>query len=201
MSAWAGLRALVRQPGKTPREMSRKDEVWVQQRLVSIAGGKLTSFRKMAETAMSAVGDILGKRLDMPQPLARLPGGDIDDVGELRDEIARRYQLEVAVAERLVRLYGSEVPNVLGEHPEPVANSVFAEEIRWSLVNEGLVHLEDLLYRRLRVAWFDPTEVEAVLLAGADIMSEHLHWSEATRDAEIDATRTRLSQDLGFVSR
>lgn len=201
MSAWAGLRALVHQPGRAPKEMSRKDEVWVQERLVSIAGGKLTSFRKMAETAMSVVGNILDKRLNMPQPLAQLPGGDIDDVGEFREEIARRYHLDNAVAERLVRLYGSEVPIVLGDRPEPVANSVFAEEIRWSLANESLVHLEDLLYRRLRVAWFDPTEVEPVLLAGADIMAEHLHWSEAVRDQEIDATRIRLRQDLGFVSR
>ncbi len=201
MSAWAGLRALVHQPGKKPKEMSRKDEVWIKQRLVSIAGGKLTSFRKMAETAMSAVANILDKRLDMPQPLAQLPGGDIEDVAEFRKEIARRYQVELPVAERLVRLYGSEVPIVLGERPEPVANSVFAEEIRWSLANESLVHLEDLLYRRLRVAWFDPTEVEAVLLAGADLMAEHLHWSEASREKEIAATRTRLAQDLGFVSR
>lgn len=201
MGAWAGLRALVHQPGKAPKEMSRKDEVWVQRRLISIAGGKLTSFRKMAETAMSAVGKILDKRLDMPEPLARLPGGDIDDVGKFRDEIARRYRLEGAVAERLVRLYGSEVPNLLGEQPQPVANSVFAEEIRWSLANESIVHLEDLLYRRLRVAWFDPTEVEPVLLAGAEIMGEHFHWSEAARQQEIDATRTRLAQDLGFVSR
>ena len=101
----------------------------------------------------------------------------------------------------MVRLYGSEVPNLLGEQPQPVANSVFAEEIRWSLANESIVHLEDLLYRRLRVAWFDPTEVEPVLLAGAEIMGEHFHWSEAARQQEIDATRTRLAQDLGFVSR
>jgi len=40
-----------------------------------------------------------------------------------------------------------------------------------------------------------------VLLAGADIMAEHLHWSEAVRDQEIEATRVRLRQDLGFVSR
>ena len=49
-SSWAGLRPLIHQEGKSPSELSRKDEIFVSEEgLISIAGGKLTGYRKMAE--------------------------------------------------------------------------------------------------------------------------------------------------------
>ena len=50
LSTWAGLRPLILQRGKSTREISRKDEIWVSRSgLITIAGGKLTGYRKMAE--------------------------------------------------------------------------------------------------------------------------------------------------------
>lgn len=55
-SSWTGLRPLVHQAGKGPTEVSRKDEIFVSPSgLISIAGGKLTGFRKMAERILTAV--------------------------------------------------------------------------------------------------------------------------------------------------
>ncbi|MFP6663010.1 MAG: glycerol-3-phosphate dehydrogenase/oxidase [Deltaproteobacteria bacterium] len=54
--AWAGVRPLLRQEGKKPSEVSRKDEVLIEPNgLLSIAGGKLTTYRKMAERVVDAV--------------------------------------------------------------------------------------------------------------------------------------------------
>jgi len=59
-SSWAGVRPLIYQEGKDPSEISRKDEIWeAESGLVTIAGGKLTGYRKMAESVV----DLIEKRL------------------------------------------------------------------------------------------------------------------------------------------
>ncbi|MBB4827044.1 glycerol-3-phosphate dehydrogenase [Sporosarcina luteola] len=83
-STWAGVRPLIRQEGKGPSEISRKDEVWTSATgLITIAGGKLTGYRKMAET----VTDLLCKQLSAEgvhckgsvTKELRLSGGDFHD--------------------------------------------------------------------------------------------------------------------------
>ena len=55
-SSWAGLRPLISEEGKKPGEISRKDEIVISDSgLISIAGGKLTGYRKMAEAAVDTV--------------------------------------------------------------------------------------------------------------------------------------------------
>lgn len=59
-SGWAGVRPLIQEEGKGPSEISRKDEIWISETgLITIAGGKLTGYRKMAET----VTDVISKQL------------------------------------------------------------------------------------------------------------------------------------------
>ncbi len=56
VSTWAGLRPLIHEDGKSPSELSRKDEIFISEtNLISIAGGKLTGFRKMAERIVDLV--------------------------------------------------------------------------------------------------------------------------------------------------
>jgi len=198
-ATWAGLRPLIHQPGKAPKEMSRRDEIWRRERLITIAGGKLTGFRKMAEEAMAAVGGVLGRSVDMPTPLAPLPGGERTDLDGLQSEIATRYQVEPAVAERLLRLYGAETFAVLGDQPTPISASVFREELNWAATVEGADTLEDALYRRLRLPWYLPDECQALLEPAAAALAELLDWDDARRTAELAATRARLAAELAFT--
>jgi glycerol-3-phosphate dehydrogenase len=194
-ASWAGLRPLILQRGKSPREMSRRDEIWRDGPLVTIAGGKLTGFRRMAEETLVAVSAVLGRSVTMPAPLAPLPGGDIADVDALRVATATRYQVDERVAARLVRLYGSEVATVLGERPQPLSQSVFVEEIRWAIEVEGARSLADVVYRRLRSAWFQPEECAESLGQAAAFMGRELGWDEAHVRAEIKAVADRLRSE------
>ncbi|MBW7462073.1 FAD-dependent oxidoreductase, partial [Paenibacillus sepulcri] len=57
-SSWAGLRPLIHQEGKDPSEISRKDEIFRSPSgLLSIAGGKLTGYRKMAEAVVNKAAE------------------------------------------------------------------------------------------------------------------------------------------------
>ncbi|MFF2483013.1 glycerol-3-phosphate dehydrogenase/oxidase [Paenibacillus sp. NPDC058071] len=126
-SSWAGLRPLIHQEGKDPSEISRKDEIFVSTSgLISIAGGKLTGYRKMAETvvdkavrllAEDGMGGGIGPSVTKSLPLA---GGDVGGSAVfpafVRDNAERgvRAGLERTEAEHLVRKYGTNIDIVLG---------------------------------------------------------------------------------------
>ncbi len=198
VSTWAGLRPLINQPGKAPKEMSRKEEIWVEGRVVTIAGGKLTGFRKMAEQVMARVSDLLGVNVPDEAPLEVLPGGALDCPDTERRRVAERYDVAPAVAARLVRLYGSEVGAVLGERPTPITTAVFAEEIDWAIDCESALTLEDVVYRRLRVPWFRPEDAEAVAVAAAQRLARRGCWSDTRQREALDALASRLRGDLAF---
>jgi len=64
-SSWAGLRPLIHEEGKSASELSRKDEIFVSDtELISIAGGKLTGYRKMAERIVDLVAKKYKRRFD-----------------------------------------------------------------------------------------------------------------------------------------
>jgi glycerol-3-phosphate dehydrogenase len=199
VGSWAGLRPLIREEGKAPKEMSRRDEIWQEpERFISIAGGKLTGYRKMAEQVLRLVGRVLRRDVTLTDPLAVLPGGSLDDVNAEVDRIAQRYGQSERVALRLVRLYGSEAEDVLGDAPVQIAGGVFAEEVRWAVEVESARTLEDVVYRRLRVPWFRPGESQTVALAAADIMGRMLGWEGHMMDSELRTVRDRLRDDLLF---
>ncbi|MEZ5549405.1 MAG: glycerol-3-phosphate dehydrogenase/oxidase [Pseudomonadales bacterium] len=198
VSAWAGLRPLINQPGRAPKEMSRKEEIWVDGRTVTVAGGKLTGFRKMAEQVLAPVGRLLGRSVALQDPLARLPGGDCEDVEVLRSDIAARLDLDEIVSGRLARLYGSEIDRVLGAAPVRVSPGVYEEEIRWAVEQESAQTLVDLMYRRLRLPWFRPAETATVAAAAGTIMAGLLGWDAAELSRQRLAFEERERQDLSF---
>ena len=64
VSSWAGLRPLIHEEGKSASELSRKDEIFVSDTgLISIAGGKLTGYRKMAERVVGSHCQENGRRI------------------------------------------------------------------------------------------------------------------------------------------
>jgi len=198
VSAWAGLRPLINQPGKAAREMSRKEEVWTDGRLITIAGGKLTGFRIMAELVMARVASVLERRLTLTDPLEVLPGGAERDLEALLARVVDRYGISEQTGRRLIRLYGSEVFDVLGDVPTAITPAVFAEELDWAVTEESAMNLEDVVYRRLRVPWFHPEDTEAVAIAAAGRMARHFDWPASRQQQELNALASRLSRDLTF---
>lgn len=72
--AWAGVRPLLHQEGKKPSEISRRDEILVEPNgLISIGGGKLTTYRRMAERVVDAVVERLGSTAVRPCSTAEVP--------------------------------------------------------------------------------------------------------------------------------
>jgi glycerol-3-phosphate dehydrogenase len=202
VAAWSGLRPLIAQAGKPPTEISRRDEIWIgPSRVITIAGGKLTGYRKMAVSAVDRVAQVLGKRLREAPDDEPLPGGDFaGDLVSLSAALRQAFELDELSAARLARLYGSEAGAVLAAGAEPIlpGGRVRAGEIDWALAQEGAATVSDVIYRRTRAALYDPCERHGLVLPVAEYMATRLGWSAERMRFEIAATNACLAQELCF---
>ncbi|MEM7018980.1 MAG: glycerol-3-phosphate dehydrogenase/oxidase [Pseudomonadota bacterium] len=192
VSLWAGIRPLIAEPGKSPSEISRKDETMHGKRgVISIAGGKLTAYRQMAER----IADLCEKRLNKPVSDCQtqeesLPGGNFtQSVDTLCETLITRGMSEDR-ALRLSRLYGDEAAAVLDKGGDAAA------EAEQAVLYEGAMTLEDYWVRRSARAWFDVEGGLAALEPAAQRMAELHGWSDDEREAQIRACRERRDADL-----
>lgn len=186
-SAWSGVRPLVAEEGKSASEISRKDEIWTGPGgVLSIAGGKLTAYRKMAERIVDLAEERLGRKVSISRTEDEpLVGGDLDPAA-----LARGLGVE---GERLVGLYGSEAKAIAAAGRGP------AVEARHAVLNEGALTLEDYWVRRSARAWFDPDGGIAALAPAAAEMAGLLGWSPAETERQIEACRAVRARNLSVL--
>ena len=202
VNAWAGLRPLLHQEGKKPTELSRQDEIMVNDAgLVSIAGGKLTTFRRMAER----VTDMVCARLveagqSLPPPVAlsdqhALSGGQTGkDLARYEDYLASRMRdVKRDVIARLVRVYGSNATVIVDAmEREPVKGRPYVHdsllcpaEVEYNLRHEMAMTLQDVLERRTRLLLWDLECGLSVAERVAATLADFLAWDDVRRDREV----------------
>ncbi len=162
VAAWAGIRPLVAAGDKAPDAVSREHAItWTVPGLLTVTGGKLTTYRAMAADVMDAIARRLrvGHRR-APTHKQPLPGGEI---ASLEDEhaMARATIGAPDIAEHLVHAYGTRwrdlwqlasVNRTLAERLLP-ALPYIAAELDWGVMHEMALTLGDLLIRRLHIAF------------------------------------------------
>ncbi|MGX9966141.1 glycerol-3-phosphate dehydrogenase [Roseomonas sp. F4] len=128
--------------------------------LLSIYGGKITTYRRLAEEAVEKIGKALGREAQAWTASAALPGGDFGgrDLPGYEAEIATRYPwLPAPLRARLVRAYGSEVPDLLGDATsladldQDHGAGLTQREVDWLVREEWARTAEDILWRRSRL--------------------------------------------------
>ena len=187
-SCWSGVRPLVAEEGKNPSDISRKDEIWTGPGgVLSIAGGKLTAYRQMAEDVVDRVQKLLGgKPTKSVTATTTLVSGDVD-VAAITGLV--RQKTSEPEAERLVQLYGSEALEAIGG----------AEvEARRAVLFEGALKLEDYWVRRSARAWFDHDAGIGALGAAAKTMGELLGWDESEQASQVAACKAIHDESMSF---
>ncbi|MGH6693041.1 MAG: glycerol-3-phosphate dehydrogenase/oxidase, partial [Gammaproteobacteria bacterium] len=214
LSTWAGMRALVRSdPALPPSAVSREHRLEESaQGLITIAGGKLTTYRAMA----AEVVDLVARRLreldgrpaprDAPTDRVPLPGGEAAELGVLV-EAARARGATDATAAHLVGSYGSEWAAVLNladrdrKLGEPIVAGrpeIWAEVVH-AVEREMALRLTDCLIRRVHVFYEDPGHGTATALAVARRMGKLLHWSETRVEDEVGAYLDAVRRMRSFM--
>ena len=144
-SSWAGLRPLIHEEGKSASELSRKDEIFTSDSgLISIAGGKLTGYRKMAERVVNRIGQRMeeasGKKLqECTTDTIPLCGSDFKKYKQVEkyiDEVAKRIAADGFTrldAWFLVTTYGKQTDDILRRY-----DSFKDADKRWRLLKAEL---------------------------------------------------------------
>ena len=128
--------------------------------ILNVFGGKITTYRKLAEAAMAKIAPIL--KVTKPDWTAGvpLPGGDfpVDGVDALIAHLAERYPfLDAFTTRRLIRTYGTEAPMILGDAKtaEDLGRDFGAglteAELRWLMGKEYATTAEDVVWRRTKL--------------------------------------------------
>jgi glycerol-3-phosphate dehydrogenase len=161
VSAWAGIRPLLATAGNVPSAASREHAVVTSPNgLVSITGGKLTTYRVMAADVMKVVLPRLGQRArpDRSRSIP-LPGGDFDALDALVAS-ATATTKDATLARHLVASYGSRWSRVWDEVARADGQTVVADglpytlgELRYNMLREMAYTLGDVLIRRTHVAY------------------------------------------------
>jgi glycerol-3-phosphate dehydrogenase len=198
VSVWAGFRPLLRQDGTdAPSNVSREHRmVESVHGLITIAGGKLTTYRVMARQVVDRVAARLHEIDDRPvAPAAAtekqpLPGGETADLEVLVKSASGRGVSE-ATARHLVSHYGSEAAAVLnlvdrdrtlGEAMHPGRPEIWAE-VTHAVEREMAQRVQDVLIRRLHLFHESPDQATTLVTPVARRMKKLLGWDES-REAE-----------------
>lgn len=205
IGSFAGLRPLL-QPGvkdgteTASTKVSREHTVAeVVPGLISIAGGKLTTYRIMAQDAVDfALGKDRAKDLPSVTERTLLHGADgYVPLTRQVEQISDRYGWTPDMVEHLLNRYGSaisEIEAIVDEQAdlaEPLkrAPDYVRAEIVQAARNEGVLHLADAFQTRTRMSYDQPDHGLAVVDEVADLLAQELGWDAERRTKEVQAYR------------
>jgi glycerol-3-phosphate dehydrogenase len=217
IGTWSGLRPLLaaapgrrRQPSERTADLSRRHTVISSERgLVTITGGKLTTYRKMAQDTVDAVARQLGNtssRCSTKHLTIRGSGG----IDALRQAgAAARYGTSEEIFDRLLSRYGDETPTVLdviAERPEfgeRISSEplYLAGEVVYAVRHEMAVTVEDVLSRRVRLLLLDAQAASSAARPVAELMAGELGWSPERIEDEVASFTTLAASTLAVVRR
>lgn len=184
ISSFSGIRPVIgSDKSKDPSKERRNHAVWIDKGLVTISGGKLTTFRLIALDAVNAATGTLGE-LTVTEPsdaVFAAPGITVQDI-ESNDK---------PWALRLIGRYGTHAKELfdMGNESErkkiPTTEFCLAE-CRWAARNESVVHLDDLLLRRTRLGSLLKNGGESIFGELEKICREELHWDSQRWESELN---------------
>ena len=181
LSSFAGLRPLVCPQGRAhPSAVSRRHVVWDEHGLITITGGKLTTFRIMARAALQAALKYLP---EAPQRRPRKPLFEPEELPDSFPDLPPDQLLYLAgrYGSDTLRLLASADPAELA----PVASlRALWAELRWAARACSVVHLDDLLLRRVRLGLLLPRAGADHLARIRRIVQPELGWDDRRWQAE-----------------
>ena len=200
-SGWSGLRPLIHQEGKSASELSRKDEIFISSKgLISIAGGKLTGYRKMAERAVDEAIEILEEKFDIEaEPCItkqiKLSGGDFNnpvDIHRVNSELQLKYQdkLSNELIHKMVFRYGSNAHFIFEKLPLNCKEfDLVNAEIDYCIEQECITNINDFVIRRTGMLYFERPYLNAII----DNISMQIRKHLKTLESHININDEKLN--------
>jgi len=172
VSSFSGLRPVIHTGAASPSKESRAHALWEENGLITITGGKYTTFRVMSRQTMDRVLAQLGKPQAATRERIFNPLPDLSS-----------FSLEPSSLAYLAGRHGNETAQLISAAKqgelEPIGQlpNVWAE-LRWAAREEGVEHLDDLLLRRVRLGLLLPKGAADLLGRVRSIVQPELGWSD-----------------------
>ena len=182
ISTWAGVRPVIgSENAKDPSKERRDHATWSDNGLITVSGGKLTTFRLIALDALQAAAN-------------KLPAATAFDT----DQVFTAPTIEAAAlapdnpawGQRLLGRYGDSAQAILAEasaaEKRPIGDTEFClAECRWAVRHEQVQHLDDLLLRRTRLGMCLANGGAEIFAPLKDICITELGWDEQHWQSEL----------------
>ncbi|WP_425656836.1 glycerol-3-phosphate dehydrogenase/oxidase [Tenacibaculum ascidiaceicola] len=195
-SSWAGLRPLIHEEGKSASELSRKDEIFVSDtKLISIAGGKLTGYRKMAERIVDIVAKKMKRRFEVEfDPIQTeeivLSGGPFQNYKSVKLYINQIYKriksfgFSEKDASYLVHNYGKQTELILDKfdelNEENIQERLLKAEVWFTIKHEMTCTPTDFFMRRTGRLFFDKPSVDLYKNLVIQEFTNRFKWDKNT---------------------
>lgn len=211
-SSWAGLRPLIHEEGKSASELSRKDEIFESPSgLISIAGGKLTGYRKMAERVVNlVVKKHFANHSLKPshtKKLALTPNPFVSDrkvktyLKSVEDSVASLH-FPTHIPRYLVETFGRQTDIILEQLAKKNVGDkrldLLQAEAWFCIQHEMTLTLEDFFVRRTGLLYFDINTVVKYADRMSLYFAELLHWDDAKRTRELKSLQKLISNVTQF---
>ncbi|WP_421813197.1 glycerol-3-phosphate dehydrogenase/oxidase [Flagellimonas sp.] len=206
VSSWAGLRPLIHEEGKSASELSRKDEIFTSDTgLVSIAGGKLTGYRKMAERTVNRIAKKMEEDHDVdlkPCTTDKIPlcGNEFKKFKHVKKYIGKvQEELQADGFSKydgwyLVTTYGKQTESILEKYAQIKGDKpkerMIRAEAQFAIAHEMALNPLDFLIRRTGRLYFDIDSVRKYKTAVFEEFQKAYNYSAAEMEAfskELDA--------------
>ncbi len=195
VGAFAGLRPILDTHAEDPSEASREEAIWEEEGLVSAAGGKLTTWRVMAEEAVDRALELLSEeRARRAAPVAT-DGTALHGLAPASYAVRLQefFGMPTAVAEAMVRRLGALAWTAAAavrreKELTPLAPGLdlsIAEARAW-IRHGAVLHVEDLLLRRVRIGMWDPEAARGVAWRLRMVFQRELGWSFGRWGEELE---------------
>jgi glycerol-3-phosphate dehydrogenase len=197
ISTWAGLRPLIHVEAEHASDVPREHKIFKDGRMITVAGGKLTTYRRMAAEVVDEAADTAGLRCaGSSTGSALLPGarGLSEDFDRLAQEIAADASIPIECATRLANVYGARAQQVIAyveadqrmkEKVSPDRDVMFAE-IAHAVDHELALSVDDVLVRRTSIALTARDQGLGAAERVASIMAARLGWTPKQTQASIE---------------
>lgn len=212
ISTFAGVRPVIGTGKDDPSKESRDHVVWDEDGLLTVTGGKLTTFRLIALDVLKAARGRLNHSTDASGALLPPLDDQVPVLHPVDVELPGGEELDEAQRQRLLGRYAAHAPALVaaampGEFESVPGTQTLWSELRWAARAESVVHLDDLLLRRVRLGHLLPGEERKYCLEFGP--SANQNWTGMIADgrprrrptvtcgATITACRTGMQSPIG----
>ncbi|XP_043097720.1 glycerol-3-phosphate dehydrogenase, mitochondrial isoform X2 [Puntigrus tetrazona] len=214
LAAWSGIRPLVTDPNsKDTQSICRNHIVNISDSgLVTIAGGKWTTYRSMAEETLDAAVKAHNLSAGPSRTVGLMLDGGKDWTPTMYIRMVQDYGLENEVAQHLAATYGgrafevAKMAQVTGKRWPIVGKRLVSEfpyiesEVQYA-VKEYACTAIDVISRRTRLGFLNVQAADEALPRIVEIMGKELQWTEQKKKDELEAAKNFLYMEMGYKAR